>query len=560
MGQQPCSREEPQHQNDHADQCDRAAKKALPAPLHPPQQESGHTPGRGISSGESRAAQPGTLEIKAPRDTLKKTGQQLRAHAVAPQLEEREGWLDTLGDCGHMVAVGRCPNEGINGDQVQNEKQPLFVDIMGGKTFPMARAMAWCGWKVRVVDKEMGNDLADTEVVEEAANAVANSQAYWITLPFGIWSRTREIHLVGEGAAEGPKTLRSEAEPRGIAEHKFYPPLCPREKATLQEDNELISTTFALCNVGNIADSIRNVENPKRSLLWNFEEADELETGNPSWSAAVFDSCTQGGIRKRGQRVVTRSPLLKNTLDGHLCRHTHHPDEWEFTTEDGRVQHPSAAEQAYTGQFVWNCAVALSWELAVRGWKLKVPGTPGVPVLPPVKTGNKAALWRLLSIGNEVAVKMITDWAIPMFGMQLGMAMPEQKLLIVHSTEELCEDPELWERVRAKAVYCGDGCVKLALRKTEWTNPFKEGRDGGNFEVMIRFGLQFLDLGTAELVKRLSRLKGKQLVSDQRRGEPCHAKLLSALYQHYVHLRPAALLQRSRSRAYVVKRPFPFVI
>ena len=69
---------------------------------------------------------------------------------------------------------------------------------------------------------------------------------------------------------------------------------------------------------------------------------------------------------------------------------------------------------------------------------------------------------------------------------------------------------------------------------------------------MIHFGLQALDLGTAELVKRLRKLAGKQLVSDQSRGEPCHAKLLSAMYQHYVHLVPAALLQRSKSRAYVV--------
>ena len=66
--------------------------------------------------------------------------------------------------------------------------------------------------------------------------------------------------------------------------------------------------------------------------------------------------------------------------------------------EDGKAQYPTAAEQAYTGQFVWNCAVALSWELAVGGWKLKVPGAPGVPVLPPVTTGSKAALLQLLSI------------------------------------------------------------------------------------------------------------------------------------------------------------------
>ena len=49
---------------------------------------------------------------------------------MAQQLEEREGWLDTLGDYGHMEAVGQCPDEGSNNDQVEDGKQPLFVDIM----------------------------------------------------------------------------------------------------------------------------------------------------------------------------------------------------------------------------------------------------------------------------------------------------------------------------------------------------------------------------------------------------------------------------------------------
>ena len=90
---------------------------------------------------------------------------------------------------------------------------------------------------------------------------------------------------------------------------------------------------------------------------------------------------------------------------------------------------------------------------------------------PQVTTGNKAALLHLLSIRSGGAIKMIKDWAIPMFSMQLNVATPAQEegLLVVHSTEELCKDPELWERTKAKTIYCGDGCVKLALRKTART-------------------------------------------------------------------------------------------
>ena len=71
---------------------------------------------------------------------------------------------------------------------------------------------------------------------------------------------------------------------------------------------------------------------------------------------------------------------------------------------------------------------------------------------------------------------------------------------------------------------------EVSIAKTGWANPLKEGRDGGKFEVMIRFGLQALDLGTAKLVKRLRKLEGKHLVSDQGREELCHAKLRSAMY------------------------------
>ena len=162
----------------------------------------------------------------------------------------------------------------------------------------------------------------------EAAIAVANSQAYWIALTCARLSRAREIPMPeGKGKGRGPRPLRTEAEPWGIPEKKFLPPMKSREKALLRESNELVVTSFELCDVGNMANSIGNLEKPKRSILWNFKEAEKLEKGDPAWDAAVFDNCAMGGIRKKSQRVITRSPLLKDTLDGHVCRHTHHPEE-----------------------------------------------------------------------------------------------------------------------------------------------------------------------------------------------------------------------------------------
>ena len=103
-------------------------------------------------------------------------------------------------------------------------------------------------------------------------------------------------------------------------------------------------------------------------------------------------------------------------------------------------------------------------------WKLEVPGTPGVPVLPPVATGNEAALLQLLSIRSEVAVKMVTDWAVPMFGMQLNMTRPEREegLLMVHPTEDLCNEGS------CKEVYCGVGCMSIA--KDRMGEPIRGGQ------------------------------------------------------------------------------------
>jgi hypothetical protein len=110
--------------------------------------------------------------------------------------------------------------------------------------------------------------------------------------------------------------------------------------------------------------------------------------------------------------------------------------------------------------------------------------------------------------------------------------------------DDLCQNLEQWEQLREKSVYFGEGCIKLGLKKSEWQNDFKEGRDGGNFEVMIRFGIQLLHQGMAVAVGRLKNLKGKNLVTDARRGDPCHAKLVSALYQHYCYSVPEKMRQR----------------
>ena len=119
-------------------------------------------------------------------------------------------------------------------------------------------------------------------------------------------------------------------------------------------------------------------------------------------------------------------------------------------------------------------------------------------------TGNKSALLQLLS--GRSALRIIQDLAVPMYGLQLGLYPPscERGLLPVRTTDELIADADLWQIVKPNAVYCGNGCVRLALRRTAWANDYRTGKDGGNFEVMLRYGLKFLEQGTAAVVTQLS--------------------------------------------------------
>ena len=80
-----------------------------------------------------------------------------------------------------MEPVKQCPEEGINDKQ---------VNIICSEAFPLARGngLVWQG--MRVVDKDLGSNLANTEVATEAGRS-CEPQTYWIALTFGTLSKGR---------------------------------------------------------------------------------------------------------------------------------------------------------------------------------------------------------------------------------------------------------------------------------------------------------------------------------------------------------------------------------
>ena len=145
-----------------------------------------------------------------------------------------------------------------------------------------------------------------------------------------------------------------------------------------------------------------------------------------------------------------------------------------------------------------------------------------------------------------------------MYGLQLGLYPPSNEvgLLPVRSIHEMMEHDDQWMIIMPNAVYCGEGCVRLALRRTVWSNEYKIGKDGGSWEVVVRYGLKFLEQGTAAAVARLRLLQDKVLITDAQPGEPCHAKLISAMYQYYVHKVPLSRPRLSAQSSSGKSRPY----
>ena len=169
---------------------------------------------------------------------------------------------------------------------------------------------------------------------------------------------------------------------------------------------------------------------------------------------------------------------------------------------------------------------------------MRIPGCPGACPIPPQSQGDKSALMLLLT--GRPALRILKEWAIPMYAMQLGLPIPafETNLLPVLSTESIMRDLSQWPTIQSRAVYFGEGCPSLRLRPGEWRNPYQTTDASVAWECVIRFGLKFLEQGTSSTVERLRCLQGKILVTDTELGSPCHAKLVSAMYQYFVHKVP----------------------
>ena len=390
--------------------------------------------------------------------------------------------------------------------------------------------MEWCGWETDIYDGNL--DLLDSATYDRCVNSVSKAKAYWLSPQVPVARR-----------AEDSRPLRSAQHPWGVPEEGLDPPMTEAESKQMKKTNAMMQLAIDLADVGDMASALGVMQNPRNSLYWQVADILKLQQARAAarvgWKMADWDTCTMGGVRARKMRLLTSSDLLQETIDGHVCRHSHHPSEWTPVKLEGKMFWPSQEEQEQTAEFCWNAAVALSWELALRGQKMRIPGSPGTPVFEPLTTGNKVALLRLLC--GRMAGRMLRDWGVPTLGLQLGMRIPacEQGLPPVVSVQDLIDDKEWHSKIKDRIVYFGGGSVCLGLRRSEWANPFVAGKDGGNAEVVLRWGQQFLAQGISQAVSQLKQLQDKVIVSDCGLGLPCHAKLAASLFQHYCVKIPA---------------------
>ncbi|CAJ1352614.1 unnamed protein product [Effrenium voratum] len=80
-------------------------------------------------------------------------------------------------------------------------------------------------------------------------------------------------------------------------------------------------------------------ENPWRSLHWWLRQEQEMLRSG-LWSDCRYAACAWGGARCKSQ-------CLRHNVD-EICHHSHHPQEWQPTTVQGKRYFPSHEEAEYT--------------------------------------------------------------------------------------------------------------------------------------------------------------------------------------------------------------------
>ena len=257
---------------------------------------------------------------------------------------------------------------------------PVFLDMLSGPKFPLAKAFEWAGWKVVqpldiLIDPEF--DLTSSTVQKAVAKILPQCHAVSAAMDCSTKSRIREIALPGSA---GPRPLRSQKFPRGL------PHLKGRDRDRVTSDNSCSDFLLAVQHVMHLKSRAAFRENPRRSLHWvDPNEVWMQQYGG--WFDFLYDNCCFLAARKKIQTIRHNIEEMR-VLPDLTCGHWHNETDWRPYLVRGNWCYPSAEEAEYPASLVFTLAVCCSHWAANRGF-----GTLRISRLPPVECSGDRREW-----------------------------------------------------------------------------------------------------------------------------------------------------------------------
>ena len=227
-----------------------------------------------------------------------------------------------------------------------------------------------------------------------------------------------------------------------------------------------------------------------------------------------YDACVFFGARRKGQRIRHSLPELQQ-LPPLRCGHVHAVDEWKRTG----MEFPTFAEAEYTPSLVFTLAVcATAWAIK-HGYAVEA-----VPRLPPIQLSGDVR--PLVQFPPQVLRSELMD----AMGFHLGLKPPGVYSDFVPRREVASNRLSLGKTLESNEIYIGEGHFSHRWNPTMWSNPFKQGRHGNSFEIVLRYGQWVVDQD--QLMRQLASLENCSLICDCATNQLCHGDILRALVWH----------------------------
>ena len=369
------------------------------------------------------------------------------------------------------------------------------------------------GWQVEVVDWKLSPqmDLLNPEVRKRHMKEQKQTTASVIAIPCNTLTRIREKPIPGHPNA--PKPLRDKEHPRGLNS------LSPKEKAQLDEGNQLIDFGLDYAEEAGGDGNLVLLENPYNSWLKEFPKMKELK--DKGWIFRKYKACNFYAAREKTQLVVGNFEEL-TLIEDLACHHIHTQGAWK-PYQDPKTHkwvYPSEEEAEYTAWLAFTFAALLTMA-AVRLGK----ATLKVPKLPQCACYGSRLGW------EAYHPQVLRSWMMKPLALSLGLSPPRREQLewlppgdvagIATSVGQAST-----ANLERDDIYIGQGSKAVRLTKSELATPFQVGKHGTAMECMIKYAIWFS--GQPQLWSRLSELKGKRLLCDCQLGKPCHRLVLAA--------------------------------